>query len=366
VKDNEIGDTDLVVNLTPNKSTLKLDTDNNLGAISTIRKRQIQAGTNANITVDGVTVTPTSNSVDDVIPGLTLNLKKAALDTTVTLSTGRDYEGLKKKISDFVTAYNDTMDAINAQTKYNTDTKQPGGVLFGDSSLRTIKSNLTNIVLGRVSGVDQNFSTLGLVGIDIGSDGKLTVDDDKLQNNLETHFSDVEKLFAAGWSSTNGNLSYSYHTTDTKAGTYNIHITGTNPVAGYFVSPGDATGNGEFLTGISGDAKGLLVRYSGTATDPTNSIGSLTLTYGVAELFDRSLYTVTDATDGTIANKEKTIQDTIKNFDQDIKNTQDRIDKRMQTMETQFIAMESAISTMQSQSNWLTGQVNSLSQGWKL
>jgi flagellar hook-associated protein 2 len=357
VVDNVIGDANLAVTLAPSKSSVKFDTDNNFGSLSTIRSRQIQAGADANISIDGVTVTPSSNTVTDVIPGVTLNLKKQDPDTTVNLVFGRDYDALKEKISGLVNAYNDAVDAINAQLKYNTDTKQPGGVLFGDGSLRTLKSNLTHIVLGRVSGADPNLSTLALVGVKIGTDNKLTIDEDALKSNLESHFTDVQRLFAAGWSSTNSNLTYSNHTVDTKAGTYSINVTGTNPVAGYFVNPGDATGNGEFLTGSSGDAKGLMVRYSGTAT---GSVGSLTVTYGAAELLDRSLYYITDSVDGTIVSREKTIQDHINNLDQDIKKMQDRIDSKMQTMENQFIRMESILSTLQSQSSWLTSQINTL------
>ncbi len=357
VVDNAIGDTNLAVTLTPGKSTLKFDSDNNFGAISTIRARQIQAGADANISVDGVTVKPSSNTVTDVIPGLTLNLKKAESNTTVNLVVGRDYDAVQEKISGLVNAYNDVMDAINSQLKYNTDSKQPGGVLFGDGTLRTLKSNLTHIVLGRVSGVDQNFSTLGLIGLTLGTDNKLTIDEDTLKSNLETHFSDVQKLFATDWSSTNSNLIYTYHTSDTKAGTYQLNVTGTNPVSGYFVTPGDATGNGETLTGISGDAKGLMVRYSGSAT---GAVGSLTLTYGVAELFDRSLNSVTDTVGGTISQAEKNIQDRIDTLGKNVTKMQERIDAKMQTLENQFIHMESILSTLQTQSNWLTSQVNSL------
>ena len=83
--------------------------------VETMGFTEIQAGANASITVDGVTITPSSNTVDDVIAGVTLNLKKAAPDTTVTLSVARDYEKVKETISGFVTAYNDVIDAINAQ-----------------------------------------------------------------------------------------------------------------------------------------------------------------------------------------------------------------------------------------------------------
>lgn len=357
VKDNEIGDTQLSVLVTPNKGTLSFDTDNNLGAISTIRTRQIQAGANASITVDGVAVTPASNTVDDVIPGVTLNLKKVASDTTVTLSVARDYDSVKETIGGFVTAFNDVIDAVNGQSTFNPETLKPGGPLFGDSTLRSIKSDLVDLIINKVSGVNESFSTPGLIGINIGNNSKLTIDEENLQDYLETNFDDIKKLFAADWSSTNSNLSYIYHTNDTQAGTYNINITGTSPLSGYFVTPGDATGNGQNLSGISGAATGLLVAYTGTAT---GAVGSLTLTFGIAELLDRSLYHVTDSVDGTVVNKKETIQDQIENMDEAINRMEDRLDQKMAMMERQFIAMESALSKLQSQGSWLTSVIKAL------
>lgn len=361
VVDNEIGDSDLVVILTPSRSTFQFDTDHHFGAISTIRSRQIQAGLDANLTVDGVTVTSSSNTVADVIPGVTLNLKKASSDTTLTLNVERDYDAIKEKIEEFVTSFNDVIEAIHVQMTYDQDTKKPGGPLFGDSTLRMIKSNLTDLILNRISGLSDNFSTLGLIGIKIGNDGKLTIDEDDLQDYLESHFDDIKRLFAVDWSSTNSNLTYTYHTLDTKAGTYSLHITGTNPVSGYFVTSGDATGEGEYLRGISGDAKGLLVRYSGTAT---GAIGSLSLTFGVAELIDRALFYITDSVDGTITNKEETIQETIDRLNDDIGDLEIRIERKMAELERRFIAMETALSQLQSQSDWLSGQINAVNRSW--
>ncbi len=355
VIDKEIGDTDLSVILTPNKSSIKFDSDNDFGTIGTIRSRQLQAGSDATITIDGVEIKTSFNVIDDVIPGVTLNLKKASSDTTVTLGLVRDYDSVVDKIKKFIEAYNDVMDAINAQLKYNEEKNEPGGPLFGDSTLRMIKSNLTGIVLNRVPGLPDSFSTLGLIGINIGTDSKLTIDDETLRDYLESNFDDVRKLFVVDWSSTNSSLSYIYHTIDTKAGTYEINIEGVNPVTGYFVAPGDATGNGEYLTGVSGSAKGLTIRYSGTET---GLVGSFTLSYGIAELIDRELYHITDSVDGTIASKTETIQDTIKNLEEDMSTIETRIDRKMAELERQFVAMEMVLSTLQSQMNWLTRMLN--------
>jgi flagellar hook-associated protein 2 len=361
VVDNEIGDDQLQVVLTPSNSGLSLDSDHDFGLISTIRARQVQAGADAEITVDGVTVYPTSNTVDDVITGVTLNLKKIASDTTVTLTVGRDYDAVKEKIQELVTAYNEVMDTINGQLSYDVENEEPGGPLFGDSSLRSMKSNLTDTILNKVGGVDDDFSTPGLVGVSIGRDGQLTIDDTTLQGYLETNFDDVKRLFVADWSSTNSHLSYIYHNINTQAGTYDMHISSVDPMDGYFVASGDATGSGEYLTGVSGNAEGLVVRYSGTAT---GDVGSFTLTFGVAELFDRALYHLTDSGDGYVANKQEAIQDTIDNLDKRIEAMEERVDRKMALMTNQFIAMEMALSAMQSQSDWLSGQINASYSGW--
>ncbi len=361
VVDDEIGDTDLAVILTPGKSGLRFDTDGHLGGITVLRSRQLRAGADASLSVDGVVITSSSNTVEGVIPGVILNLKKAAEDTTLTLTVGRDYEAVKKKMEEWVTAYNSVIDAINAQMAYDSANQKPGGPLFGDGTLRTIKSTLTGIVLNQISGVSGDFSTLGLIGIRLGKDSKLTIDDQKLQGYLETNFDDVKKLFIFDWSSTNGHLSYLHHTIDTQPGTYNVQITGVNPVAGYFVTPGDAMGEGEYLKGLSGSAKGLMVRYSGTATGP---VGSLTLTYGVAELLDRSLHSITDSLDGTIAKKEETIQNAIDRFNKNIETMKTRLEQRMAELERRFTAMETALSTLQSQNGWLSSQIKTINQGW--
>ena len=345
--------------LTPEKPELSFDTDNNLGSISDIHISTIQAGADASFTLDGVAVTRSSNTVDDMITGVTLNLLKAASDTTITLTIGRDYEGVEEKISGFVDAYNEVMDAINAQLTYDTANEKTGEPLFGDSTLRMIKSNLTRTILTPVPGVDEKFSTIGLIGINLDNDGKLSIDDEKLQGYLETNFNDIQSLFAANWSSTNGELSYIYHSVYTQAGTYDVQITGVSPVAGYFVSPGgDASGSGEALTGISGDAKGLILQYSGTAN---GAVGSFTLTLGLAELLNRSLYGITDATYGFLPDKLETIQNTIDGYDEDIARMEAQVDQKMADLEMRFIAMETALSTLRSQSDWLSGQINSMS-----
>jgi flagellar capping protein FliD len=363
VLDNETGDTQLDVKITCEDTSLKFDNDpdGDFGPITGYHAATIQAGADASFTLDGVAVTRSSNTIDDLITGVTLNLKAADPATTLTVKVNRDYEGLEEQITEFVTAYNDLMDTINEQLTYDTATQTPGGPLFGDSTLRALRSSLLKTIVNQVPGLDENFSTLGLVGINLSSDGKLTINSDTLQGYLETNFEDVKNLFVASATSTNGSLTYIDHNYNTQAGTYNLNITGVGPVRGYFATAGDASGSGEYLTGISGNAQGLVVRYSGTAT---GSIGSMTINFGVAELLERSLYRITDSTYGYLPDKQEAIQETINGYDERIATMEARLDKKMEELEARFVAMEIALSSMQSLSGWLSGQINSMNSIW--
>ncbi len=331
------------------------------GLIEAFGFQEIQSGVDALLSLEGIEFTSSSNTVKDVISGVTLNLKRAQADTTVTVRIERDHSGIKDKIRELVNAFNEVIDAIQTQFSYDEEKQKTGGPLFGDSTLRSIRSSLTQVLLDGVEGAQENFSTLGMIGINLDSQGKLKIDDQKLQGYLETHFEEVRRLFSVEWSSTNSHLTYIYHNRDTNAGTYTIQITGVNPVEGYFVTSGDATGSGEYLKGISGDANGLIIRYTGSET---GAIGELRLSFGIAELLSRSLHQMTDALGGIISNKTNGIENSIRRMEKDILQMESRIDRKMAELERQFIAMETALSRLQSQTSWLTSQIRSINRGW--
>ena len=202
------------------------------------RSRQVAAGEDAEIVVDNVTISNSSNTITDVIAGATLNLVGAAGSTTVSLKIERDLASIKSKIQDMVDTYNTIMEYINAQSTYDEDTEEVGGILFGDGTLSTIKSELINTVTKTVTGASSGYNKLALIGItlDVVATDKgeynrlnLVIDDDGADGNdlmdyLETNFNDVKKLFIASGSSPYSNLTYVGHTGDTEGGAYAVTI----------------------------------------------------------------------------------------------------------------------------------------------
>lgn len=198
------------------------------GAAAEVRSRQLVAGEDAQITVDGMTISRSTNQITDVIAGVTLDLKGQDEDATINLNIERDIAGLKGKVSSFVDSYNEVISYIDSQFTFTPDEDGEGGedtpTLFGDSSLSSVKSSLRSVVLSGVNGLDSELTHLSFAGISIDKEGQLNIDDDKLDEALRTDFNDVVSLFSARGSSTTSSLSYVSSSRDSAAGSYEVDV----------------------------------------------------------------------------------------------------------------------------------------------
>lgn len=157
-----------------------------------------QSAQDAAFTLDGISMTRASNSVSDALTGITVNLKATTTSAT-TINITRDTSAIEKKITDFVTAYNNTIGLMASQGSYDTTTKT-GGPLNGETSLRSIKSQLRNIVGSTIG--SGTVSRLSDIGVQIGVDGKLTVSSTKLEAALADPNKDVSAVFIKGTTTT--------------------------------------------------------------------------------------------------------------------------------------------------------------------
>ncbi|HOO36942.1 MAG TPA: flagellar filament capping protein FliD [Deltaproteobacteria bacterium] len=219
---------------------------------------EIVAGQDAQITVDGFTITRSTNEISDVISGVTLDLVGADEDATITLDITRDTDGIKEKIQEFVDSYNELMSYVEEQNTVSED-GETTGTLFADSSLLSVKSTLRSIILSEVSGLDSTLDHLSLIGINIDETGQLSIDEDTLDGYLETNFSDVMSLFVAQGSSTNTDLTYIYSDEDTSIeGDYEVEIT-------QVATQASVTGSG--FSGTLGSDATLTLTGSGGAAE---------------------------------------------------------------------------------------------------
>ena len=217
-----------------------------------VRKRELVAGADASIIVDGVTTTSADNTVENVISGVTLNLLKMDADTTITLNIDRDVDAIMEKISTFVDAYNEITVYVQQQQSYDEDEEETGGILFGDGTLTSVKSDLTSTLIQTVWGVSSEYSMMGLVGINVDNEGQLSIDTEKLQGYLKTNFNDIRNLFSGNGTTNAGTLEYVSYSRDTAAGEYTVNIT-TAAIQSTATSNNGTVGENETLTITDGD-----------------------------------------------------------------------------------------------------------------
>lgn len=134
--------------------------DGNSGGLS-----QIVAATNARVRVDGFERESSSNSISDLIPGVTLNLTKAEEGTVKTLTVAQDNSALKINLQAFVSAYNATTNLLKSSSAYDSTTNK-ASTLTGDSMVRGLQQQLRNQVGG-------NVVELKSLGVTINKDGTL-------------------------------------------------------------------------------------------------------------------------------------------------------------------------------------------------
>ncbi len=148
---------------------------------------QTQAAQNAIITVDGLTgINSASNTVTNVIQGVTLNLKKELVSTTLDVAV--DTDTITANATAVVTAYNKLVTNI-------TDLHKKGGQLEADNTLLTIQSQLVGIFNTKATISGNAYSYLAEVGIALQSNGTLAINSADFKSALSGHLNDVVKLF---------------------------------------------------------------------------------------------------------------------------------------------------------------------------
>jgi flagellar hook-associated protein 2 len=146
----------------------------------------------AELTINGISVTSSSNSLTDTITGLSIDL----LGTNTTakrLTVASDPDAIADKVQAFVDAYNEVIDHIKTNQVFDSDAGIKG-VYVGESAVRRIQQNLLSAVTERFD-LDQNYEALSQLGIESDGKGKLTFDEDTFKDVLASEPDQVEALF---------------------------------------------------------------------------------------------------------------------------------------------------------------------------
>ncbi|MBL4798532.1 MAG: flagellar filament capping protein FliD [Oleispira sp.] len=234
-------------------------------------------GEDARIEANGLIITRASNTIEEVIPGVTLNLLSADAGN-ISIIVAPDTAGIQEKIQDFVNAYNEFKKFADELTSYNSDTDQ-AGLLLGDSTIRSIQSQVRSMISQPIAGLSgtkyRSLTELG-VNTDRTNDFLLTFDPAVFSKAMKEERESIISILAKSGDASDGQIRYVNDSINTQAGTYDIEITQLATQAIYeggSVAGLDFAGpvmiddsNNNFTINLNGKNEGITLTFGNYAT----------------------------------------------------------------------------------------------------
>jgi flagellar hook-associated protein 2 len=310
----------------------------------------------AQLTVDGVSgITRNSNTISDLLNGVTLNLAQASPSTTVTLGITPDVSGVTSAINAFVTAYNNW----EAFVQQNEATSSSGGaaagaVLFGDSSLRDASLEVDNAITQSING-----TALADIGITLDNNNNLNVNTTTLSSALANNFASVNGFFQSELTTS----AYTLQPIGTDFSSFNgsfqlgISMSG-GTISGLTLNGGDASGDftfsGNTITGVSGSPyAGMSFSYTGSGETVT-----VTSTQGMGNQVYTAADNYADPISGSLQNLIANIQSQDTSLTSQYNSIIDEANSYTNFLLTQYSALTTQIQTAGQTSDTLQALFN--------
>lgn len=228
--------------------------------------KQTQAAADAKIVVDGLSISSASNTLKDMIPGVTLNLKTAG--TVSTLALEQNNAEITKGVEAFVKGYNDLLGTVKTLTSSGANGGKQGA-LANDSSVRSVAGQLRGMLGQAVSGLSGGIRALADLGISTERDGTLKLNSTKLQEAVSTNAKDVAALFARSGQTTDPQIRYVSATSDTQGGHYDVAVSRIATQGRYVGGTADldvGAADAAFSLKVDGVTSGGIALTAGTYT----------------------------------------------------------------------------------------------------
>lgn len=207
-------------------------TDNNnvlstLGVIKYAPTDEVSVAKDAKFKLDGIDITRGSNSVTDVLSGVTIQLVKDTASPTTQFTVSPDLTGIKASVGGLVSAYNQLVSTYGNLSSFDPATLT-GGILFGDVTTQSAIDQITDALTSPVKGLTGDYTALAQIGITLDKTGQLSVNDSQLTSALQNDLPGVGRVFKAAGVVSDSSVAFIAATQATKASPstgYRINVT---------------------------------------------------------------------------------------------------------------------------------------------
>ncbi len=163
------------------------DTNGSLTIGSTSATGLLTSAQDASLTVDGLNIKRSTNHIDDVITGVTLDLNGATTGSA-NLNLALDTTPVATKISALVDAYNTVQSVLTDAYNKDSKTAEYGASLVGDSTVQSIRSEIRAMFFPSTGSTGSTITSLRDLGVSVDAKGVMTLDKAKLSTSLQTNF----------------------------------------------------------------------------------------------------------------------------------------------------------------------------------
>ncbi len=313
-------------------------------------------------------ISRSSNTVDDVIYGVTLHLHDVTDSSGEQLTLTRDIQSVKDKLGSLVTAYNAAVSFIKEKTGYN-EVSKTAGVLMGDYVVSTMRYKFREPLIEQTAGfiedIDSFLTPLDL-GLKLDKDGILSLDTNKFDEAIAADYMGVLAVIGAdkSGSSTSDIIKfYGAHSEYTTAGEYDVQVT----VSGRAITSAQiklasestyrsATYSGNIVTGNSAfDSNGdpLCAENALQLSVDLSTNGTYTATVRVKQGFTGKIEDQIDrmlkATTGSLVIDKERMDDQIEELDEKIELEEYRLTQRETRLIRKFAYLEKVLALLDSQ-----------------
>lgn len=345
-----------------------------LTALGLAESGATDASLSASLVLDGVPVTSSSNSVNNLIAGVKIELYQADPGNPITLRVDNDLSGISDAVASFIDSYNTFVDYVKAQRAVGTDgAVSETQLLYNDNLLQSTYRSLQGSLAGGALGIEAGtLKTLQDIGISLDENNKLVVDDNGLfEDALLTKLDEVRNLFGFGAAASAG-ISVVDRPVKMPAAIAGKEVTvtvtatdaGGVPTAAYFTVDGvnyTAEIKNGFIRGTANsDLEGFVIGYEGGVISGTPYTGTFTPTVGIAEQMAATLQTVLDQENGDLKSVTDTLTDANTRLEDQILTLTNQLEIYRNRLVLQFQAAQDAINILESAKNSIKSFADSL------
>jgi len=310
----------------------------------------------ASFTVDGVTVTRSSNTITDLFAGHTINLTAADSSTAIEVTSSLATTDARARMQSFIDSINTVKKFLKTETQRGLNGAEPGS-LAGDVTAAAILRELSGLTTTPITGYGSTDYYLANLGVRTERDGTLSLDTSAFDKAVLADPTVADIVFSSKYSATDANLSVSGLTNyPPEPGSYSFSYTSggsTGTLDSNSITPLTNGNSQKVFTGTSGNSKNLSV----TLLSETDTSGTVRFGRSLIDTLQAYIETLTSSS-GTIKTRTNTLTADLATYADDQADLDEKIEALTNDYNTKFGSMEAMVTQLNKTGEYLTSMMD--------